>query len=417
MSVTDILHSLREAFSHRLRAALTLLGIAIGTGSILLLASLMAAGESYLVGASQEASSDDVIEAIPHKAPPEARDHTTRPLSRADATELAEAAPLSGGLVAAERSQDVHAHAGGRDKVVALVSASAQTLSLYRLTVEQGRAIDETDEHEGRRVCVVGHEVYEQLLQRGAVDGTLTLEAGDHVFTVVGVLQHKPMMGSTSSTYSWDRKVLLPSTTYDALYSPEHEVTKIYVRGVTSTSDRASANANANQRMARATVRNILQRRHFGVLNFTLSTDKSGGTEELILRVVQVLLLGTGVLALLASGINIMNVMLVTVSERKREIGLRRAIGATPRSILVQFLFESGALSVTGGTLGLLLGALVAWGAALGARASLGRWDFVVPGWSIALGLALALATGLVFGMLPAWRASRISPIDALRAE
>src|SRR5262249_26801311 len=142
------------AFSHRLRAALTLLGIAIGTGSILLLASLIASGESFLVGVSQEASNDDVIEAHAQQAPPEARDHTTRPLSRADAAELAEAAPLSGGLVAPERSQDVLAHADGRDKLVALVSASPQTLSLYRLTVEQGRTLDESDNHDGRRVCV-----------------------------------------------------------------------------------------------------------------------------------------------------------------------------------------------------------------------------------------------------------------------
>jgi putative ABC transport system permease protein len=407
--MTELLCSLAEAFSHRLRAALTLLGIAIGTGSIVLLASLIGAGETYLLGASQEASSFDVVEAHGKTPPPEQRERTTRPLSRADAAEIAESAPLAGAMVAPERSQDKLAQVDGRDKVVALVSSSAQTLSLYRLTVERGRALDEGDEHEARRVCVVGHEVYEQLLRSEPLDKRLSIHVDDHVFSVVGVLEHKPMMGSSTSTYSWDRKVLLPSTTYDALYSPEHGVDRVYVRAVDSSRDR--------RRMARAVVQAILGRRHFGVGNFALGEDKSGGTETLIFGVIEALLVGTGVLALLASGINIMNVMLVTVSERKREIGLRRAIGATPRSILVQFLLESGTLSLTGGALGLVLGSLVAWCVTLGARSSLGHWDFVVPGWSIALGLVLALATGLAFGILPAWRASRVSPIDALRAD
>src|SRR5262249_49767735 len=156
---------------------------------------------------------------------------------------------------------------------------------------------------------------------------------------------------ATDSTYLWDRKVLIPATTYDAIYSPSHEADRIYVR---------AAHAPL-QKAPRATVRAVLLRRHLGVMNFTLGEDQSGGMERRILNVIEVLLLGTGVLALLASGINIMNVMLVTVSERRREIGLRRAIGATPRSILVQFLLEAAALSLIGAFIGILSGILLSW--------------------------------------------------------
>jgi putative ABC transport system permease protein len=409
VNALDLLRSVGGAFTHRLRAALTLLGIAIGTGSIVLLASLIGAGKSFLASANQEVSNKDVVEASPKDAPPSQKLRTTRPLSREDAQELAQAAQLAGTLVAEEHSHDTQAHFGEREKRVGLVSASDQTLSLYRLAIARGRALDEQDRQDGRRVCVIGHEVYEELLRSAPLDkGPVSIELEDHLFTVVGVLERKPMMGGSMSTYAWDRKVLVPATTYDVLFSPDHQVNRIYVRHPNTTEQRERA---------RSTMTELLKRRHFGVENFQLTKDRSGDSEELIFAIIQVLLLGTGVLALLASGINIMNVMLVTVSERTREIGLRRAIGATPRSILVQFLLESGTLSLTGGAGGVLAGVVLAWLVALGARASLGHWEFVVPPWSVALGLLLALLIGLVFGILPAWRASKVTPIEALRAE
>jgi putative ABC transport system permease protein len=164
-------------------------------------------------------------------------------------------------------------------------------------------------------------------------------------------------------------------------------------------------------------VQRVLLSRHLGVTNFELEKDESGGKEKLILTVIQVLLLGTGVLAVLASGINIMNVMLVTVSERTREIGLRRALGASQRSILGQFLIEATALSVVGALAGIIAGVAMAWATAVLARNAIGSWDFAIPSWSLLLGLALALLTGLGFGLLPAWRAANVAPIDALRSE
>ncbi len=418
MSPVDLLRALGGAFAHRLRASLTVLGIVIGTGSIVLLASLLDGGEAFLVHASQEVSDEDIIEAHQDEPPPTQRDRTTRPLSRADAAGVQGSPALSGAMVEPESSRDTYAYLEGRKKRVAIVSARASTLTLYRLRIARGRALDADDRAAGRRVCVVGHEVYDDLVRtRGPLEG-LRLEIDGRLFAVVGVLEKKPMLGATNSTYLWDRKVLIPETTYDALYAPSHEVSRIYVRIPEARVDEGGGAQRAERRReARAMLRGLLLRRHHGVLNFALAKDDRDGMERLVLTVIHVLMLGTGLLALLASGINIMNVMLVTVSERRREIGLRRAVGATARSILVQFLLEALGLAGAGAGLGLGAGMLLAWATALVARAALGTWELTVPAWSLALGAGLALATGLAFGIVPAYRASKVSPIDALRSD
>ena len=270
------------------------------------------------------------------------------------------------------------AHVGSKEKWVSIVSAGAQTMALYKLGVDKGRALDADDRTNGRRVCVIGENLNTDLFGGKPVDDTMHIKLGDELFTVVGVLAHKPTMGGSNNNWAWNNKVLLPETTYDATYGAEHAVGRVYGRAATSREGKAAA---------RATVMGTLLRRHFGVLNFKLREGDAGGTEELILMVIQVLLLSTGVLALIASGINIMNVMLVSVSERRREIGLRRAIGATPRSIMVQFLLEATALSTAGGVLGVGAGVAVAWVVALVARSSIGHWNFELPLWSFAVGV------------------------------
>lgn len=410
MRTLDLLRSVGAAFADRGRAALTLLGVVIGTSSIVLLASLLHGGEQALVGASQAAADDDVIEVHQEATPPAQRERTTRTLSRSDAAALAFVPQLAGALVQPESSHDVLAHEAGRKKRVSVVSGNDTTRALYRLEVAIGRFLDDHDRAAGRRVCVLGHEVHQELM-RAAPIGAMRIDVGGELFTVVGVLKKKPMLGSTDSTYLWDRKVIIPESTYDALYEPSHDVTRIYVR------KRLARVTPEVLAPLRAAVNAVVLRRHLGVANFALREDDTAGQEQLIVTIVQVLLFGTGVLALLASGINIMNVMLVTVSERTREIGLRRAIGATRGSIVAQFLLEAASLSLVGGLVGLIVGALLSWATALLARAALGAWELSIPVWSLGLGLGLALVTGLVFGIAPALRAARVSPIDALRSE
>ena len=172
----------------------------------------------------------------------------------------------------------------------------------------------------------------------------------------------------------------------------------------------------ARSSTARAVVRGTLLRRHFGVENFKI--DRNAKIMEqvgMIILIIKILLVGTGLLSLLVGGINIMNIMLVTVTERTREIGVRRAIGASPRSIIQQFLLESSLLALAGGIIG------VAGGVGMGAliatilTKTVAPWNLHVESWSVALGLALSVATGVLFGLFPAWRAARLDPVEALR--
>lgn len=410
--------ALGAAFLQRFRATLTVLGIGIGTASIVVLASLLHGGERALLMAEQETADDDIVEVHREEPPPRLRERTRRPLSRADAAAIATSTAstastsnttsTTGVMVAAESSLDVWARVSGRRKRVALVSASGATMSLYRLSIATGRGLDAQDAANGGRVCVIGDEVYRELAQ-GAPLGPLRLEIDGRLFRVVGVLAKKLVLDATDGTSLWNRKVLIPERTYDALYAPSHAVDRIYVRepGLTPSA-RASL---------RAAVRALLLRRHLGIADFELAKDRSGGTEELVLTAIQALLLGTGLLALFAAGINVMNVMFVTVSERAREVGLRRALGATRRDILLQFLLEAAAMSSAGGVLGVVVGAATAIAIALLARSSLGFWELAIPPWSVVAGLFMALVTGLTFGALPAWRGSRVPPVDALRSE
>lgn len=393
MSLLDILQSI---FAQRLRAALTILGIVIGTGSIILLASLIEGGGDYLATANQGISDDDVVTVKTKRPSPKDADRTTRALSRTDAEAIAAAHPES--LVAAESKRSAFAEHDHERRRIAIVSASASTLELYRLHVAIGRELGPDDR--GHQVCVVGEAVHRELL-KGAPLTDLHMDVEGHLFSVVGVLERKAAMGgSDDPSWSWNGKVLVPESTYDTLYSPAHEVESIYAR-----------------KASRGGITSILLERHLGIVNFELSKDDAGGMGALIMKIIHALLLSTGVLALVASGINIMNVMLVTVSERTREIGIRRALGAPPRTILMQFLLEAAMLSLVGALIGALAGSALAWGVALGARAGVGKWHFAIPAWSYAAGIGLALVMGVLFGFLPAWRASKVSPIDALRSD
>src|SRR5262249_52285178 len=137
----------------------------------------------------------------------------------------------------------------------------------------------------------------------------------------------------------------------------------------------------------------------------------------LIFSIIKMLLLATGLLSLFVGGINIMNIMLVTVTERTREIGVRRAVGATPGAILGQFLLEASFIALTGGVIGVLGGMMFSWLIAVVLTQAIGQWNLHIEPWSIALGLGLSLFTGIAFGMMPAIRASRLDPVEALRYE
>jgi putative ABC transport system permease protein len=418
----DYARSVRHTLSsNRLRAALTLLGTVIGSASIVLLAGLLRSGEDMLISSAQDASESDLITVRGDmNSFTGARIKILRSMTRGDVTAI-DGAPLLPNVRAASESQsEVVAEPltdgprlpdARKDMHVRVVSASDGTVDLYRLVVEKGRGLSKQDLVERPRICVVGSEVWEKLFGAATPLSDQRLRLDGHEWAIVGVLKSKPLLGGDggeNETWMWNRKVLIPETTFDAMYSIE--VDRLYVRLG------RSAELKNKLKVAEWVVSEILLRRH-GIPNFKIDAKNSSeGQEQLIMSIIKGLLLSTALLSLFVGGINIMNIMLVTVTERTREIGVRRAIGAPPRSIWIQFLLESMFIAGIGGLVGVLTGVGLTWVTAHAISRD-GNFAFHVETWSVVLGFLLSIVTGVVFGLFPAVRASRLDPVEALRFE
>ena len=414
MRLADQIRGVRHTFdANRGRTLLTLIGIMIGAGSIVLLASLLRGGEEALLRSEQGAADSDVVQVDADEAPAKDQKKTRRDLGRRD-TETLDGSPLlPGAEIASERSRWTRAIYHKKKKRVSLVGAAPVALSLYRLEVEKGRFITDDDLREGQRICVIGIGVWEQLLEKEPLESGVQLTVDGQQWLVVGVLKNKPPLGGGGDgPWMWNNKVVVPQTTFDAVFDNTHLVDEIFVRigGDGPLAARLTA--------ARKSIESTLLRRHYGVANFKIDRwGEEAKQEQMILQVIKILLLTTGLLSLFVGGINIMNIMLVTVTERTREIGVRRAIGASPSSILTQFLLESAVIALAGGLIGIVGGIafsmLIAWAL----TAMLGQWNLHIEAWSIVLGLGLSISTGVIFGLFPAWRAARLDPVEALRYE
>ena len=423
MRFGDYLRSVRHTLtSNPLRAALTLLGTVIGSASIVLLAGLLRSGEEMLVFSAQNASESDLISV---RALPIAfgggQMKVQHELSRRD-QQLVEGSALFPGVRASTESQRelvANAVTDGvkladveKDYGIRFVSASSQTVFLYRLVVEKGRGLSSDDLIDRARVCVVGSEVWRKLFGEKTPLGTQRLRIDGHLWSVVGVLKSKPLLGGGGDgTWMWNRKVLIPETTFDTMFRPDHSVNRMFVRL------QGSSELKSKMKVAEGLLRAVLLRTH-GAENFRVESENSSeGQENLILSIIKGLLMSTALLSLFVGGINIMNIMLVTVTERTREIGVRRALGAPPRSIWIQFLLEATFIAGVGGLVGVASGIGLTWVAARAIGGSDGNFAFHVETWSVVLGITLSMVTGIVFGLFPAVRASKLDPVEALRFE
>jgi putative ABC transport system permease protein len=413
MRLVDQIRSVRHTFdANRGRTALTLLGIMIGAGSIVLLASLLAGGQQALLDHDQEATGSDVVQVDADEVPVKQTQKTRRELGRGDDRTLGSSPSLPGAHVTSEKDRWTIAHFHKQKKRTALTGVEPVALSLHRLAVGAGRFITPEDLRAGTRVCVIGANVGRELFEGGDPLGQAITVDGSQ-WTVVGVLENKPGFGGGDGPWMWNSKILVPRTTFDAVFDAAHTVDNIFVR----IGD-GSAPLPVRIDMARKIIDSSLLRRHYGVQNFKVDRESEDAAQfDTIVAIIKILLLGTGLLSLFVGGINIMNIMLVTVTERTREIGVRRAIGANPTSIMMQFLIESAVIALVGGIIGVLGGLGFAWATATILTKLLGSWNLHVEMWSIALGLGLSVSTGVIFGIFPAWRAAKLDPVEALRYE
>ncbi|MFP5248176.1 MAG: ABC transporter permease, partial [Thermoanaerobaculia bacterium] len=323
-------------------------------------------------------------------------------LTEDDATAIAREAPAvayvspqlrtAGQVIAGELNWSTQIHGVGIDWP-----------NIRAWNVEQGSFFTEGDVRSGAKVAVLGKTVADNLFPNGdVVDSVIRVK--NVPFRVVGVLEKK---GGSTMGSDQDDAIVAPYTTVQKRLMGQQRFGMII----------AAARSADEVQDAMDQIDAILRQRHRippgGDADFMMrSQEEIAQANAQQIAVMRYLLLGIAIVSLVVGGIGIMNIMLVSVTERTREIGIRMAIGARGRHVLLQFLFEAIVLSVFGGLIGVLLGIGVAQG-----FARVAKWPMVISPDAILIAFAVSVSIGVFFGFYPARKASKLDPIDALRYE
>jgi putative ABC transport system permease protein len=411
------LETLRTGFngvrSHRLRSALTVLGILIGIAGVIIAvglgegASAQVTSEINSLGSNvltitpgSSTSSSGVREAL-GSASTLTMDDVAALQSPVDAPDIKAAVPIT--------SSTEVLTAGSETATTSVQGTTPTWLTVRGRTLAEGRFIDNQDVKDHGAVAVLGATTASELFSRGDPVGQ-TVDVNGVPMTIVGVLTSTGSSSSSSSTSDPDDTLIIPITTgAERIFggTSRNSVSSIAVQA-RSPADLTAAYQEADH---------LLLQLH-GITNstdadFTITSEQSLiAANTSVDHTLTILLGGIAAISLIVGGIGVMNIMLVSVTERIREIGLRKALGATPRVIRRQFLVEASVLGILGGIVGVVAGIL----GVLYLPGVIG--DPMTTSPTAAIGaLAIALAIGVLFGVYPASRAAALAPIDALRNE
>ena len=397
----------RSVKSNKSRSLLTTLGVIIGVASVIILVSLGSGLKEYITSEMQDMGSNLVM-VIPG-------DIDLKKMGAGGAGGSA----MSSGLAAIQSSKlkleyinDIQQGVPQIKDIVGLVMGSALVRYQNELVSSQimgttenytdlrkynfvaGGFFNKTDVNSGRKMAVVGHKIAEDLFGDNPAVGE-KIKIGDYRYTVVGVIEEKGGQG----TMTPDDKIYIPITVAQRQFGQDNIG---LILAESKSSDDVPVVVNSIEEL----LKRRLKEDEFTVLDQKEILSTVSG----ILNTLTVALGGIAAISLVVGGIGIMNIMLVSVTERTQEIGLRKALGAKPEIILTQFLIEAVVLSVGGGIIGVLLGS--------GGALILGKFmPTTITLWSVVLAFAVSVAIGIIFGVAPARKASQLSPIEALRHE
>jgi putative ABC transport system permease protein len=399
--------------THRLRSGLTVLGILIGIAAVILTVGL---GE----GAQAQVSSDitalgtNLLTVSPGSSTSAAGIRggfgTSSTLTTYDATALGTStvAPDIKAVAPVTDSEETLT-AGTSNWSTSVVGSTPSWITVRGETVAQGRFIDNQDVNDHEPVVVLGSVTASELFSRQDPVGQ-TVDVDGLPLTVVGVLNSVGSSTSSSTTTDPDDTAIVPiSTAAEEIFggTSRDAVSSIIVQA-RSSDDLTAAYQEADHELLALHGITTAADADFNIT----SEAEELSTATSVDRTLTILLGGVAGISLLVGGIGVMNIMLVSVTERIREIGLRKALGATPRLIRRQFLVEASVLGLAGGALGAGLGII----GAVFLPGVVGD-PITISAWAVAGAIVIAMAIGVIFGVYPASRAAHLAPIDALRSE
>jgi len=409
MKSKDLIRFAASAIAaHPMRSALTSLGVVIGVAAVVMMTSIGLGAQQRVMSAISSLGSNLIIVSPAASRQGFAAQAAGSDISitGADAEAIAKQVEGVSAVAPSVRGQAQLA-AEGTNWNSRIEGVTPDYLVARDLTIGQGRMFDDREARQGRTVAVIGTTVARELFGDADPLGK-RVRVGSSPFQVVGVLTAK---GQSGFGQDQDDIVLGPlpavrsrvvgrrvkGDTVQTIYikaASEDDLSRVQEDATTLLRERHRIREGEDDDFQAQNMASILQASQAATATFTI------------------LLAAVAAVSLVVGGVGIMNIMLVAVTERTREIGLRMAVGAKRSDILIQFALESVALSLAGGILGLLIGI----GGAL-LIAKLGSWPMAIPSWAAPLSLGFSMAVGLVFGAYPSWQASRLDPIEALRRE
>jgi putative ABC transport system permease protein len=395
--------------NNKLRSGLTILGVTVGVLTVMIMVSIIQGLNKSFAEQIESLGSNTIFVSKFSPSfgrPPSQEERQRKELSIEDAEAIRREAASIVGVSPFARKIAENVRYKDQESDTPLVFG---VTTHYEFTHSQylgyGRFVTETDLRERSNAAVLGRDVVKALF--GAEDPVgKEIKIGGRPYAVIGVMSD---LGNFFGQ-SRDNAVFIPLTTFEKYYR-ELELPEVVFAILVRPVDRSGVKAAIDE------TRDILRRRRavkFGEPdNFGISSQDSlldiynqlTGATYLVLTAVSAV-------ALMIGGIGVMNIMLVSVTERTREIGIRKAVGATRNSILSQFLIEAVVLTAMGGLIGLIIGEIVSL--LVNAFSPLPAY---VPWWAIVIGIGMSAAVGIVFGLYPAWKAARLDPIECLRYE
>jgi putative ABC transport system permease protein len=407
---SEIIGMATEALrSNKLRTSLTMLGVVIGISSVIAITSvgqgvqkateaqLQSLGTDILIVLAGSARAGFVTQGI----------GSSTTLTWDDAKAVAEQAPAAKGVASFLRAS-VRLVYQGSNTITAALGTEAHFPDVRTFYPQQGRFFTADEINTNAQVAVLGYKVRDRLFKPGEDFLNATVRIQGERYTVIGVMEPK----GSSGVVDQDDQIYIPLSTMASRIVGSNAVSGVAVTGfwlkAANPQDLEAAQFQAT---------NLLRLRHDihppqeDDFNITSQTDLLS-TLNTIVSLFTVMVVAIGSISLVVGGIGIANIMLVSVVERTREIGVRKALGATDIAILSQFLTESIVVSLLGGIVGTVAGIGIAFAAATGLKL-----PFVVAPESIASGFGLSFAVGLVAGVIPARNAAKLDPIAALRSD